>query len=217
MKQQSGAHLLERVLKVGLVCIFILVVLVSFVYLSVFNSGLSKDPGSWSAFGSFFGGVFGPVVSLVTLIALLVTIEVQKKLLVSQATEFESLSTLQRLSIQAQLDQAAFSKLSDYKSHQLQLLDQLLGMFEKMQDRYNQEAERVSKGAVEFLGTKQNHLILMDIAIKEMENVASDLIQLSMEVSLGQFDSIEQLKGFVSNRLKEIHHFFSNVDSALIR
>lgn len=150
-----------------------------------------------------------------TLIAILVTIEIQKKLLSTQASEFESLSDLQRVSIQAQIDQANFAKLSDYKSHQLQLLDQLLNMFEKMQDRYNQEAERVGKGAAEFLGTKQNHLIHMDIAIKEMENVAADLIQLSMEVSLGQFKNIEQLKEFVSRRLKGIHHFFSNVDSAV--
>jgi uncharacterized membrane protein len=184
------------------------------VYLSVFNSGLSKAPDNWSAFGSFFGGIFGPIVSLVTLIAILVTIELQKKLLSTQASEFESLSDLQRVSIQAQIDQANFSKLSDYKSHQLQLLDQLLNMFEKMQDRYNQEAERVKKSS-DFLHTKKDHLIHMDAAIKEMDNVAADLIQLSMEVSLGQFQNIEQLKLFVSRRLKEIHHFFSNVDAAM--
>ncbi|MNR60581.1 hypothetical protein D3C85_1820990 [compost metagenome] len=55
----------------------------------------------------------------------------------------------------------------------------------------------------------------MDAAIKDMENVAADLIQLSMEVSLGRFQSIDQLKEFVSRRLKGMHHFFSNVDAAI--
>jgi uncharacterized membrane protein len=213
-QKQSGTRLLDRFLRAGLICIFILLLVTGFVYLSVFNNGLSKAPDNWSAFGSFFGGVFGPIVSLVTLVAILVTIELQKKLLSTQATEFESLSDLQRLSIQAQIDQANFSKLSDYKSHQLQLLEQLLNMFEKMQDRYNQEADRVSK-ASEFFNSRQNHLIHMDAAIKDMENVAADLIQLSMEVSLGQFQSIDQLKEFVSRRLKGMHHFFSNVDAAI--
>ena len=205
-----GSKLLERSLKIGLACIGFFLVLSVGAYLTVFHDGLSRAPDNWSAFGSFFGGIFGPVVSLVTLFAILITIDLQKRLLSNQAQEFESLSALQRLSHQAQVDQANFSKLSDYKSHQLQLIDQLLNMFEKMQDRYNLEAERV-KASSELLGTKQNHLVHMDAAIQDMENVASKLIQLSMEVSLREFDNIEAIKYFVMNRLVNTHHFFSSM------
>lgn len=58
-QKQSGARLLDRFLKVGLIGIFILLLVAGFVYLSVFNNGLSKTPDNWSAFGSFFGGVSG--------------------------------------------------------------------------------------------------------------------------------------------------------------
>lgn len=209
-ESRVGSKLLERSLKIGLTCIGVFLILSVSAYLSVFHGGLSRAPDNWSAFGSFFGGVLGPIVSLVTLFAILITIDLQKRLLSNQTQEFESLSALQRLSHQAQVDQVNFSKLSDYKSHQLQLIDQLLNMFEKMQDRYNIEAERV-KGASEFLGTKQNHLAHMDAAIQDMENVASKLIQLSMEVSLREFDNIEGIKYFVMNRLVNTHHFFSSM------
>lgn len=209
-ESRVNSKLLERSLTIGLSCIGAFLILSVGAYLSVFHDGLSRAPDNWSAFDSFFGGIFGPVVSLVTLFAILITIDLQKRLLSNQAQEFESLSALQRLTHQAQVDQVSFTKLSDYKSHQLQLIDQLLNMFKKMQDRYNIEAERV-KASSELLRMKQNHLMHMDAAIQDMENVTAKLIQLSMEVSLREFDSIEAIKDFVMNRLINTHHFFSSM------
>jgi len=214
MKQdQSGTRLLDRSLKVGLILIFSLLVIAAVVYLSIFNNGLSKAPDNWSAFGSFFGGVFGPVISLVTLFAILKTIDLQKQLLSTQRKEFDDLSKLQRESNDAQVEQTGFSKLSDYKSHQLQLLDQQITMFERMHDRYSKEVEQI-KLAQDFLNMNAAHLRGLNSSLQETDKAASDLVRLSIEISLGDFESVEQLRKRVSERLGTIHPYYSNLINA---
>jgi hypothetical protein len=195
----------DSVLIFGLICIFTLLAILLWFYFSIFDGGISKKADSWSAFGSFFGGVFGPAISLVTLFALLRTIQLQKELLITQRSEFESMGAMQ-------VNQLDTSKLSDYKSHQLQLLYQQISMFEQMQDRYTQEAERISSKAVEFFGTKVTALQNLDEAIQSTEAAISKLIQLSISVSLSRYDTIEQLQEVVSQGLKSIHPFYSKVD-----
>lgn len=214
MKQdQSDTRLLDRSLKVGLILIFSLLVIAAVVYLSIFNNGLSKAPDNWSAFGSFFGGVFGPVISLVTLFAILKTIDLQKQLLSTQRKEFDDLSKLQRDSNDVQVEQTGFSKLSDYKSHQLQLLDQQITMFERMHDRYSKEVEQI-KLEQDFLNMNAAHLRGLNSSLQEADKAASDLVRLSIEISLGDFESIEQLRNRVSERLGTIHPYYSNLINA---
>ncbi|WP_339484180.1 hypothetical protein [Pseudomonas sivasensis] len=191
--------LLERSLRFGLIGILVLLLLSTITYLSVFNNGLSQSSDSWAAFGSFFGGVFGPVVSLVTLFAILVTIELQKGLLSTQRREFDLLNDQQRLSHQVQLQQAEFSKLSEYKSHQLQLLDQQVNMFERMLDRYNAEGERLFELGVRTGVPRTGKLKIVDENINEVEGQVGRLIQLSVEISLGEYGTVEE----ISKRMKE--------------
>ena len=194
----------DTVLIIGLIFIFVLLVCLLWFYFNVFDGDVSRKADSWSAFGSFFGGVFGPVISLVTLFALLRTIQLQKDLLVAQRSEFESMGAMQT-------DQLKTSKLSDYKSHQLQLLYQQISMFEQMQDRYTQEAERISSRVTEFYGTKSEAIRNMDKGIQDAEAAISELIQLSISVSLTRFDTIEQIQEVVSEGLRLIHPFFSKI------
>ncbi|MBK5543265.1 hypothetical protein JFT85_00605 [Pseudomonas sp. TH04] len=191
--------LLERSLRFGLIGILVLLLLFTITYLSVFNNGLSQSSDSWAAFGSFFGGVFGPVVSLVTLFAILVTIELQKGLLSTQRREFDLLNDQQRLSHQVQLQQAEFSKLSEYKSHQLQLLDQQVNMFERMLDRYNAEGERLFELGERTGVPRTGKLEIVDENINEVEGQVGRLIQLSVEISLGEYSTVEE----ISKRMKE--------------
>jgi len=190
---------------VGLVVIFVLLASLLYFYFNVFDGDVSKKPDSWSAFGSFFGGVFGPVISLVTLFALLRTIQLQKDLLVNQSTEFEALSSLQS-------EQLSVTKLSDYKTHQLQLLHQQTTMLEQMQDRYNQEAERIFLHTTEFHGTRAVALQNMDKAIADTESKISKLIKLSIKVSLTTYETIDQIRGAVSEGLKSIDPLFAESD-----
>ncbi|PIF47817.1 hypothetical protein CLU80_0037 [Pseudomonas sp. 29] len=192
-------------INVGLAVIFLLLFSLLYFYSTIFDGDVSRRAESWSAFGSFFGGVFGPVISLVTLFALLRTIQLQKELLVTQSTEFEALSSLQS-------EQLSETKLSDYKTHQLQLLHQQTAMLEQMQDRYNREAERVFLHTTEFNGTKAAALQNMDKAIADSEYKISMLIKLSIKVSLTTYQTIEQIRIDVSEGLKSIDPLFVESD-----
>ncbi len=192
-------------INVGLAVIFLLLFSLLYFYSTIFDGDVSRRAESWSAFGSFFGGVFGPVISLVTLFALLRTIQLQKELLVTQSTEFEALSSLQS-------EQLSETKLSDYKTHQLQLLHQQTAMLEQMQDRYNGEAERIFLHTTEFHGTKAAALQNMDKAIADSEYQISMLIKLSIKVSLTTYQTIEQIRNDVSEGLKSIDPLFVESD-----
>ncbi|WP_460060104.1 hypothetical protein [Pseudomonas sp. H2_H09] len=187
---------------VGLAIIFVLLGSLLYFYFNIFDGDVSRKPDSWSAFGSFFGGVFGPVISLVTLFALLRTIQLQKELLTTQSLEFEALSSLQS-------EQLSATKLSDYKTHQLQLLHQQVSMFEQMQDRYTKEGGRIMTTISEFHGTKSLALSELDVAIRTTEDAINMLIKLSIKVSLSTYDTIEQVRHEVSQGLESIHPFFA--------
>lgn len=195
----------DFLVNVGLAVIFVLLGSLLYFYFNVFDGDVSKRPDSWSAFGSFFGGVFGPVISLVTLFALLRTIQLQKDLLVNQSAEFKTLSSLQS-------EQLSATMLSDYKTHQLQLLHQQTTMLEQMQDRYNQEAERIFLHTTEFHGAKAAALQNMDKAIADTESKISRLIKLSIKVSLTTYETVEQIRGAVSEGLKSIDPLFVESD-----
>lgn len=196
-------------LRLGTFGILAVLMVSAFLYLKVFNGSLSQDSSVWSAFGSFFGGVFGPLISLVTLLAVLRTVELQKQLLEIQQREFEGLSSIQRAA-------NADSRLAEYKSHQLQLLDQQINMFERMQDRYTRQAEylnSVNRGVI-----YNNELAQLDKAIARTEESVARLVRLSIEVSLQEFEDVEELKLKVSTSLEKIDSFFAGtVQLAAIR
>lgn len=187
-------------LKFGTLGVLVVLAVSAFLYLKVFNGPISKDSAAWSAFGSFFGGLFGPLISLVTLLAVLRTVELQKTLLDFQRNEFESLSRIQR-------EANADSRLAEYKSHQLQLLDQQINMFERMQDRYNQQAQYMS--SKNNGGVFNSDILGLDRGIASIENSISGLVKLSIEVSLQEFYDIDELKLKVSAALEKVDPFFA--------
>lgn len=208
-RELLGRGRLDWHLKLGTIGILAVLVVSSFLYLKIFNGSLSQDSSVWSAFGSFFGGLFSPLISLVTLLAVLRTVELQKQLLEIQQREFEGLSSIQRAA-------NADSRLAEYKSHQLQLLDQQINMFERMQDRYNREGEHLAslKRGVLY----SNDLANLDKAIAINEASVARLVRLSIEVSLQEFEDVEELKLKVSSALEEIDPFFAGtVQLAAIR
>jgi hypothetical protein len=208
-RELQGRGRLDWHLKLGTLGIMAVLMVSAFLYLRVFNGSLSQDSSAWSAFGSFFGGLFGPLISLVTLLAVLRTVELQKQLLEIQQSEFEGLSSIQRAA-------NADSRLAEYKSHQLQLLDQQINMFERMQDRYTQQAVNltsVNRGIV-----YNSELANLDKGIERTEATVSLLVRLSIEVSLQEFEDVDELKHKVSSSLEAIDPFFAGTaDLASIR
>ena len=58
---------------------FLIIFAVLGFYALNFPNGLSKDQNTWANFGSFFGGVLGPILSLVSILAIIKTVDIQIK------------------------------------------------------------------------------------------------------------------------------------------
>ncbi len=88
---------------VAAVAVALLVAVV--VYRISFSGDLSVSSNDWSAFGSYIGGIFSPLISFLTLLAILKTIGLQKKLLETQRHEFDAMQALQVRTLDSQLAQ----------------------------------------------------------------------------------------------------------------
>ena len=64
-------------------------------YRSVFGGDLSPFSADWSNLGGFIGGIFGPLISFITLIAVMLTVLLQKRLLDEQGVQFTKMNNLQ--------------------------------------------------------------------------------------------------------------------------
>lgn len=176
-------------LNFGLMGLFVFVLLLIAFYLSAFNAGLSRSPDNWSAFGAFFGGVLGPGISLVTLIALLRTIDLQ----LEQSAHF--------------VEDGANTRISEYKASQLQLIDQQILMYERMIDRYDTEGQRIFTLNRQVEGSRVSDLDQVDVNIQKAEREVAMLIKLSVAISLGEFESIEQLRLKMQAELYSINSY----------
>lgn len=176
-----------RPLSIGLLGLAAFVLVVVGFYLSVFNTGLSHKSGSWSDAGSFFGGLIGPSISLITLIALLRTIDLQ----LEQSSHFVA--------------DGVSARLAEYKTTQLQMLDQQILMFERMLDRYELEGQRILDLPRVEGSSRADDLKQSDKNIQETEEQVGKLIKLSVEISLREFQSIEQLRLKIKKELESIN------------
>jgi hypothetical protein len=175
-----------RPLSIGLIGLAAFVLVVVGFYLSVFNTGLSHKSGNWSDAGSFFGGLIGPCISLITLIALLRTIDLQ----LEQSAHFVA--------------DGVSARLAEYKTTQLQMLDQQILMFERMLDRYDLEGQRIFNLPRVEGSTRAADIKQADKNIQETDEQVGKLIKLSVEISLGEFQSIEQLRLKIKKELEAI-------------
>ncbi|HDS1057832.1 MULTISPECIES: hypothetical protein [Pseudomonas putida group] len=168
----------------GLLVLAVIIALVCALYFTKFNSGLSSSPEKWSAFGSYFGGVLAPAISLITLFAVLRTIGLQ----LEQAAHFVSEGEQQRI--------------AEYKACQLQLLDQQIAMYDRMIDRYELDGEKLMKYVP--ADRRAASIAQVDSNLQSAERDIARLIQLSVEVSLSNFNSIEELRQRMASELQLI-------------
>lgn len=174
-------------LNIGLFGLAALVVIAVGFYLSVFNNGLSPKSDSWSNFGSFFGGLIGPGISLVTLIALLRTIDLQ----LEQSAHF--------------VEEGSSARLSEYKASQLRLLDQQILMYDRMIDRYEADVERISLYSRNTGTVRTADLNSARSNLEGAEREIKLLIQLSVMLSLDEFKTLEELRTKVQQGLRSIN------------
>lgn len=61
-----------KIIKLFIIAIFSLIPI--FMYLLVFNHGLSSNSQDWGAFGSFVGGIYAPIVAIISVYVLIKTL-----------------------------------------------------------------------------------------------------------------------------------------------
>ena len=78
---------LKALFTIFIFAVLFLVVAVIFYYLNFNEGGISSNPADWGTFGDYLGGVLNPLFGFLTLIALLITIILQKQELDKTKTE----------------------------------------------------------------------------------------------------------------------------------
>ncbi|WP_308907648.1 hypothetical protein [Pseudomonas canadensis] len=182
-----------------------------FFYRLKFSGGLSDNSTDWSNFGSYMGGVFGPLVSFVTLLAVLKTVYMQRELLDTQKQEFIALNSQQVSSLERQdaqlkisIEESQRSSVQDYLSNQFKLIDVLIA-------NQQRQAEAMSEAALKIFeldhGSLAQRLKAAEPALadkdKALGNVKS-LIGLSVELSVSEFTSAQEILALVGPRLLKI-------------
>lgn len=93
-------HITIKKLLLLLLGIFVFIAIVLTLYFCKFHEGLSTDQGIWGQFGDYVGGTLNPFLTMITFMAILLTILLQKeeiqndKLDKSKATELEKFYNL---------------------------------------------------------------------------------------------------------------------------
>lgn len=194
-----------------LVCIvFVSAIFASYYYWTMFGSQLSPNSSDWSAFGSYFGGVFGPLISFCTLLAVLKTVYLQRELLDVQANEFLKLESHQKLALSKQEEQLALakaeldiSKAQAYLATQLELLETLRGHFRREADGMGSAAIKI----LEHKGFDSQHQKLAEEPIRKKkiaEQKIAELIALSLELSVLQYTTVDEIIKAVGRKMLDI-------------
>ncbi len=202
---------LDIVLKTSIAVVLISLLIAIVFYRRAFPGPLSFSSNDWSAFGSFFGGVFSPLVAFVTLIALLKTIRLQRKLLVTQENEFKKLFDLQNETYKNQCkqieqteEQASMSYISSYQSTSLRMLEQQISLNQSIIERCTKSSyDLIDRLAMEKPGATQAQIDQLLIKKEESEIIIDRLSKLAIKISLQEYKSLDILKKDVAEGLCE--------------
>jgi hypothetical protein len=159
--------------------------------------------------GSFFGGIFGPLVAFITLIALLKTIRLQRKLLVTQQNEFNKVFDLQHETYVTQLKQleqtevqASTSYISSYQSTSLRMLEQQISLNQSIIERCTKSSyELIDRLTLQKPGASQGQIDQLLVQKEQSERTINELSQLAIKLSLQEYKSLDILKKDVAEGL----------------
>ena len=181
-----------------------------FVYRLKFGGAFSSEASDWSAFGSYAGGIFGPFISFLTLLAVLKTVYLQRELLDNQAAEFikldahqQSAAKKQDLQLEMAKSELELTKAQAYLSTQLQFI-------EALKDYYRREADGLSEAIKLILDKGGYNAKSQEIAEpilknkKAAEQKMSDLIGLSLELSMLDFSTVTEIRKACSVKILKI-------------
>ncbi|MGR2701757.1 hypothetical protein [Vibrio campbellii] len=178
----------------GLVVLIIITLLVSSIaYRSVYGGELSDNASDWGSFGGFFGGIFSPLIAFATLIAIIVTINLQKELLSRQTIEFDRLLSMQSHELELFKKQSFEQSLQEHKRLYLSLLEQQIEI-------RRSNMLRASENATYLLEKELDGHHIEKVAIesnleqKELyERQVQVLTQVSIYFTINKFDSVKKM------------------------
>ncbi|MFI8380823.1 hypothetical protein [Pseudomonas sp. NPDC079086] len=200
---------LDVVLKISVAGILLSLLIAILFYRHAFPGPLSLSSNDWSALGSFFGGIFGPLVAFITLMALLKTIRIQRKLLATQQNEFKKLFNLQNETYETQCkqlkqaeEQASTSYISNYQSTSLRMLEQQISLNQSIIERCTKSSyDLIDRLALQKPGATQGQIDQLLVQKEQSEKTINELSQLAIKISLQEYKSINILKKDISEGL----------------
>jgi len=170
-------------------------------YTNTFSGEISYSSADWAALGSFFGGVFAPAISFVTLVAIIITIRIQKRLLDTQVDEFSKLYRLQVETInvqEKQLDSVKasyeYEKIASYKQTILSVISQQIDLHQKIIDRCTTSAgsmleKKIAQSNID-LGNKLEEALNQK---EEYEEKLNELVMISISIAVSKYQSIQEV------------------------
>lgn len=201
---------LEIVLYVSLFILALSLACSTYLYRSTFGVGISNSPSDWSAFGSFFGGVFAPAVSLITLIAIMITIRLQKQFIENQAREFKELNDLQVETLgsqKLQLNEAkSSSETTKIATHKQTLLSVISAQMEQTANDINQRRQAFTAIQQSIIGldttdmatsvkiiSAQKNMDAQDREINEYQKMYQSLSALLVDIAITHYKDLDSL------------------------
>ena len=190
----------------ALVVVILIGLVVSIVaYRSIFDGGLSELSTDWGAIGSFFGGIFSPIIAFAMLIAIIVTIKLQKQLLATQVIEFEKMYQIQNATLTAQRSELELSKKHSFEQALNEQKKLFLGLIEQQMNIRRAEMVRASEGVI-FLLEQQEKGIPIEKSIIESNAQQKETLERQLQVltfvsigfALQRFDSTEKMDSSIA-------------------
>ena len=181
------------------------------------GESFSSVPNDWSIFGTYVGGVLGPLISFLTLIAILITITLQRKLLLLQESEFAALYKLQVDTFDSQRQQvlqisndAERSRQADVKNSFLKSIERL--DFNTIRDIQRLESSRAN--SMEALKHCKNNsevdevsrgITLLSSRIDELEVRKLKLDAFMLDLTLTEYATTADLQERFHSEIQTIY------------
>jgi uncharacterized membrane protein len=171
-EENSATKLLNRLRTLSLIGIVIAVVALMF-YFAKFHEGLAEKAEAWGQFGDFIGGVLNPAFSLLALLALLATFNLQIQEFRLSTKELQNSAealSAQHVAMQRQIFENTFFQLLNLHNQLLDNIDLIGrgGETFKGRDCFKIFANRANTSIVALKGAK-NDLDVFRVAYKEFQ------------------------------------------------
>lgn len=179
------------------IVLLICAVLAVYGYVSVFGFAFSNNQSDWSAFGSYIGGIFGPAISFFTLLAVLITVFLQRELLDSQRQEFSRMGLLQEKTFERQESQIIAAEAEMQKSRIAECQRGIIRLLEQQINNYSRKLDITADSTYRYLDRNPNDKAYADKMAEQavsLQRAIDSLLGLCIEISISSYSSIDELK-----------------------